>query len=72
MLLQVHDELIFEVEDADVERTTPISSRSWKMPPCRPLDMRRAAESRRARRQQLGRGSLKVSVSQRETPTRHP
>ncbi len=24
MLLQVHDELIFEVEDADVERTTPI------------------------------------------------
>jgi DNA polymerase-1 len=24
MLLQVHDELIFEVEDADVERSTPI------------------------------------------------
>ncbi|MBB6487666.1 DNA polymerase-1 [Rhizobium lusitanum] len=24
MLLQVHDELIFEVEDADVERTTPV------------------------------------------------
>jgi DNA polymerase-1 len=24
MLLQVHDELIFEVEDADVERTMPI------------------------------------------------
>ncbi|MFT4181125.1 MAG: DNA polymerase, partial [Rhizobium sp.] len=24
MLLQVHDELIFEVEDADVERSTPV------------------------------------------------
>jgi DNA polymerase-1 len=40
MLLQVHDELIFEVEDADVERTMPIIISIMENAAMPALDMR--------------------------------
>ncbi|MNE59096.1 DNA polymerase I [compost metagenome] len=40
MLLQVHDELIFEVEDAEVERTIPIIVSVMENAAMPALDMR--------------------------------
>ena len=58
MLLQVHDELIFEAAEGEVETTIPVIREVMEnaaMPARRAVG---AAACRRARRRQLGRGAL--------------
>ncbi len=62
MLLQVHDELIFETAEGEVESAIPVIREVMEnaaMPARRAVG---AAACRRARRQQLGRGALNVSL----------
>ena len=58
MLLQVHDELIFEVPDGEVAKTMPVVKRVMEDAPHPAVVAARAAAGRRARRRQLGRGAL--------------
>ena len=57
MLLQVHDELVFEAPDAEVEATIEVVRRIMEQAPRRRCALR-AAAGRRARRRKLGRGAL--------------
>ena len=60
MLLQVHDELIFEVPDAEVEKTLPVvTARDGGRAAAGAVALG-AAAGRRPRRRQLGRGALTV------------
>ena len=59
MLLQVHDELVFEVPDAEVERTLPVVKAVMEDAPHPGGLALGAAAGRGARRGQLGRGALR-------------
>ena len=61
MLLQVHDELVFEVPDAEVEKTLPVVTRVMEYAPLPAVSLVGAAAGRRPRRRQLGRGALMVN-----------
>ena len=65
MLLQVHDELIFETAEAEVEATIPVVRHVMENAamPAR-LDVG-AAAGRRPRRRQLGRGALRCRFASR-------
>ena len=58
MLLQVHDELVFEAPEAEAEKTIEVVKRVMVEAPHPRGLSRRAAEGRRARGAQLGRGAL--------------
>ena len=58
MLLQVHDELVFEVPDKEVEKTLPVVTSVMVEAPLPALSLVSAAPGRSARRRQLGRGAL--------------
>ena len=62
MLLQVHDELIFEVPEEEVEATLPVVKHVMQDAPSGRAAVC-AAASRRAGGEQLGRGALKPTVS---------
>ena len=59
MLLQVHDELVFEVPDDEVEKTLPVVKAVMEDAPMPALSPVGAARGRRPRRAQLGRGALR-------------
>ena len=50
MLLQVHDELVFEAPDEEVEATMPVIRRSWRSAAEPAVQLSRAAAGRRPRR----------------------
>ena len=58
MLLQVHDELVFEVPEEEVEATLPVVRRVMETAPQPAVQLSRAAAGRRAGRGELGRGAL--------------
>ena len=58
MLLQVHDELVFEVPDDEVEATLPVVQHVMEDAPHPGGAALGAAAGRRPRRRQLGRGAL--------------
>ena len=60
MLLTVHDELVFEAPDEEVEATLPVVAKVMVEAPEPAVQTARAAESRRARGAELGRGALGV------------
>ena len=62
MLLQVHDELIFEVPEGEVAKTMPVVKKRDGRRPAPGGVAARAAAGRRPRRRQLGRGALATAV----------
>jgi DNA polymerase I-like protein with 3'-5' exonuclease and polymerase domains len=58
MLLQVHDELVFEVEEGASTRPSPASSAVMEGAAAPAVSAGRAAGRRRRHRRQLGRGAL--------------
>lgn len=58
MLLQVHDELVFEVPEAEAEATLPVVRHAMETAAA-PPSSRRAAEGGRAGGEELGRGALR-------------
>ena len=59
MLLQVHDELVFEVPDDEVEKTLPVVKEVMEDAPMPALSLSVPLAGRRPRRAQLGRGALR-------------
>ena len=66
MLLQVHDELVFEVPDDEVEATMPLIRKVMVDAPHPARAAARAAAGRCARRRELGRGALTLRKAQAE------
>ena len=58
MLLQVHDELVFEAPDDEIEATIALVSKVMVEAPAPAVAAERAAAGRRARGAELGRGAL--------------
>ena len=71
MLLQVHDELIFEVPDNEVERTLPVVKSVMRRRAASGGLAARAAAGRRPRRRQLGRGALGHQSEEQECREYH-
>ena len=59
MLLQVHDELVFEAPDEEIEATLPVVTRSHDRRAGAGDPAARPAAGRCARRPELGRGALR-------------
>ncbi len=75
MLLQVHDELVFEVPDKDVAKTLPVVKQVMEDAPHPGRAASCAAAGRGESRRQLGRGALAHcchSGTVRSTRTRNP
>ena len=72
MLLQVHDELVFEAPDAEVEATHGAGRRRDGASAGAGAEPRRAADRRGARRRQLGPGALSFQSTPRRRPTTKP
>ena len=62
MLLQVHDELVFEVPDGEVEKTLPVVKKVMEEAPLPALSLCRAVAGGCARGAQLGRGALSACL----------
>ena len=63
MLLQVHDELVFEVPDDEVEATLPVVTAVMDGSAAAGAVALGAAAGRSARRRQLGRGALSLAIT---------
>ena len=61
MLLQVHDELVFEAPDDEVEATMQVVAKVMVDAPEPAVRLHVAAQGRRARGAELGRGALAPS-----------
>ena len=62
MLLQVHDELIFEVPEGEVAKTLPVVKRVMEKAPEPALMLHVPLAGRGPRRRQLGRGALDLTL----------
>ena len=71
MLLQVHDELVFEVPEAEVEKTLPVIKKVMEDAPLPAVSLSVPLAGRGARGRQLGRGAL-GQISPRSTPLLSP
>ena len=60
MLLQVHDELVFEVPDAEVEATLPVVRKVMEEAPHPAVNLAVPLRGRRACGAELGRGALSL------------
>ena len=60
MLLQVHDELVFEVPDAEVEATLPVVRKVMEEAPHPAVKLAVPLRGRRTCRAELGRGALSL------------